>query len=108
MVVKNSCELQFSLQYGMAFLPLSRSANDHDAPRCASRGISEVAVRSTWRKRGLALALLHQSFGEFYTRGICTCALSVDTANPTGATRLYEHAGMHPNNRTLIRYRKKL
>ncbi len=38
MVVKHSCKLRFCVQYGMACLPLSRSANDHDAPRCASRG----------------------------------------------------------------------
>lgn len=49
------------------------------------------------------LALLYRSFGEFYQRGIFKCGLSVDAANSSGATRLYERAGMHPNNRTLIR-----
>ncbi|MGH2509136.1 MAG: GNAT family N-acetyltransferase, partial [Ktedonobacteraceae bacterium] len=70
--------------------------------------ISEVAVRPTWRRRGLALALLYHTFGEFYRRGIFRCALTVDAANPSGATRLYEHAGMRPNHRTEVRYRKDL
>jgi mycothiol synthase len=70
--------------------------------------ISEVGVRPTWRKRGLALALLYHTFGEFYRRGVHTCALVVDAANPSGATRLYERAGMRPNNRTLIRYQKQV
>lgn len=70
--------------------------------------INEVAVRPYLRKRGLALAMLHQAFGEYYRRGIRKCALAVDAANPTGATRLYERAGMQPDNRTKIFYRKEL
>jgi len=70
--------------------------------------INEVAVRPQWRKHGLALALLHHALGEYYQRGIHKCALAVDAANPTGATRLYERAGMQPDNRTKIFYRKEL
>lgn len=70
--------------------------------------ISEVAVRPSWRKRGLALALLYHTFGECYRHDIHLCALTVDAANPSGATRLYERAGMRPNNRTEVRYRKEL
>ena len=57
--------------------------------------IGVVGVRSPWRRRGLALALLHHSFGIFYQQGRRRIALEVDTQNPTGATRLYEKAGMH-------------
>ncbi len=70
--------------------------------------IGELAVRPSWRKRGLALALLYHSFGEFYRRGIVQCGLSVDAANPSGATRLYQRAGMHADNHTSILYRKEL
>ena len=70
--------------------------------------IGEVGVRPHWRKRGLALALLYHTFGECYRRGVHSCALVVDAANPSGATRLYERAGMRPNNRTLIRYQKQV
>jgi ribosomal protein S18 acetylase RimI-like enzyme len=44
---------------------------------------------------GLGMALLLHSFGEFYKRGQTVVCLGVDADNPTGATRLYERAGMH-------------
>ena len=53
-----------------------------------------LAVRPAWRTQGLGLALLHHSFGEFYRRGTKTIGLGVDAANVTGATRLYQKAGM--------------
>lgn len=70
------------------------------ALRCeAERGgagfVGAIGVLSAWRKRGLGLALLRHAFGEFYRRGQPRVALGVDAQNPTGATRLYERAGMH-------------
>jgi len=56
--------------------------------------ISSLGVRRPWRKHGLGLALLHQSFGEFYRRGRRKVSLGVDALNITGALRLYEKAGM--------------
>ncbi|MEZ4726737.1 MAG: hypothetical protein R3E79_06345 [Caldilineaceae bacterium] len=44
----------------------------------------------------LALALLHHAFGEFYRRGVKKVGLGVDASSLTGATRLYEKAGMKP------------
>ena len=64
----------------------------------ASTGyIQTLGVRRPWRRRGLALALLHHAFGEFYRRGVKKVALHVDSQSLTGATRLYEKAGMHPD-----------
>lgn len=57
--------------------------------------IRTLGVRRPWRKRGLGLALLQHSFGEFYRRGKNVIGLGVDAQNPTGATRLYQKAGMH-------------
>ena len=57
--------------------------------------VGTLGVRRPWRKHGLGLALLYHSFGEFYKRGKQTASLGVDAANPTGATRLYQKAGMH-------------
>lgn len=54
-----------------------------------------LGVRRPWRKQGLGMALLLHSFGEFYKRGQMVVGLGVDASNPTGATRLYERAGMH-------------
>lgn len=56
--------------------------------------VNTLGVRRPWRKRGLGMALLLHSFGVFYRRGITSVALGVDAQNPTGATRVYEAAGM--------------
>ena len=56
-------------------------------------GSGALGVRPAWRRRGLGLALLHESFRRFADRGETTAALGVDSENPTGATRLYERAG---------------
>lgn len=57
--------------------------------------ISKVAVRRPWRRQGIAEALLYHSFHEFKRRGQARAGLGVDAGSLTGATRLYEKAGMH-------------
>jgi mycothiol synthase len=69
--------------------------------------IGTIGVRRPWRKMGLGLALLQYSFGEFYKRGATTIGLGVDASNPTGATRLYQKAGMHAASEFVI-YEKEL
>jgi mycothiol synthase len=66
-----------------------------DAERAGAGWIGALGVLGPWRKRGLGLALLRHAFGEFYRRGQRRVGLGVDAQNPTGATRLYERAGMH-------------
>ena len=56
--------------------------------------VGTLGVRRPWRKQGLGYALLLQSFAEFQKRGQNVIGLNVDASNPTGATRLYERAGM--------------
>ena len=56
--------------------------------------ISVLGVRKPWRGRGLGRAVLQHLFQRFYERGVPSVALGVDAANSTGATRLYESAGM--------------
>jgi len=53
-----------------------------------------LGVTPPWRRRGLGLALLMESFERLRATGETTVALGVDSENPTGATRLYERAGM--------------
>jgi mycothiol synthase len=62
----------------------------------ASGFLGDLAVRRPWRRQGLALALLYHTFAEFHRQGKVRVALEVDGQNLTGATRLYERAGMHP------------
>ena len=69
--------------------------------------VDSLGVRRPWRRRGLALALLHHSFGEFYRRGKRKVGLEVDAQSLTGATRLYEKAGMHVD-RQYVMYEKEL
>ena len=57
--------------------------------------IDGLTVRRPWRRRGLGFALLTHAFRELYGRGMQRMALGVDAESPTGATRLYERAGMH-------------
>jgi len=57
--------------------------------------ISSVGVRRPWRRRGLALALLHHAFRLLAERDKPRAGLGVDSQSLTGATRLYEKAGMH-------------
>ena len=81
----------------------------HDVGETAHIGwIDELAIRPNWRKRGLAMALLRHAFGEFYRRDILKCGLTVNSENVSGATRLYERAGMHHSDRNEIRYEKVL
>src|SRR6185437_13280540 len=56
--------------------------------------INDLGVRRPWRGRGLGAALLRHAFSELYRRGLHTIALGVDSQSLTGATRLYERAGM--------------
>ena len=46
------------------------------------------------RRWGLGLALLRHAFVEFYARSKKQVGLGVDAQNLTGATLLYEKAGM--------------
>ncbi len=62
--------------------------------------IATLGVLREARRRGLGEALLRHSLGEFYRRGCPGAALTVDADSLTGATRLYEKAGM----RTVRRY----
>ena len=70
--------------------------------------VDDLGVRRPWRKNGLGLALLHHSFGAFYHRGIRHVELSVDAESLTGATRLYERAGMQRAKKYGVRYEKEL
>jgi mycothiol synthase len=56
--------------------------------------VDVLGVRRPWRRKGLGLTLLQHAFGEFYRRGTRQVTLGVDSESLTGATRLYERAGM--------------
>lgn len=59
-----------------------------------SAQVEYMGVRRGWRRRGIALVLLSTAFREFRARAIPSAHLGVDAENATGATLLYERAGM--------------
>jgi ribosomal protein S18 acetylase RimI-like enzyme len=69
--------------------------------------VDTLGILRPWRRKGLGMALLLHSFGEFYRRGRRKVGLGVDSQNLTGATRLYERAGMHVA-RQYISFQKEL
>jgi mycothiol synthase len=66
-----------------------------DVFRYGGGWVAALGVRKPWRRRGVGLALLQHVFRVFHSRGERSVGLGVDSENPTGATRLYERAGMH-------------
>jgi ribosomal protein S18 acetylase RimI-like enzyme len=57
--------------------------------------VSTLGVRREARGRGIAMALLRHAFTVFHTMGKESVGLGVDASSITGATRLYERAGMN-------------
>jgi mycothiol synthase len=56
--------------------------------------VNLLGVRRAWRRQGLGEALLLRSFEAFRQLGLTRGTLGVDASSVTGATRLYERAGM--------------
>ena len=56
--------------------------------------VAALGVLPSHRGRGIGEALLRTALAEFWRRGERRVALGVGADNPTGATRLYERAGM--------------
>jgi len=56
--------------------------------------VEVLAVRRSWRRRGLGAALLREAFATFADRGKRAVGLGVDAENTTGAVSLYKRAGM--------------
>lgn len=74
----------------------------NEANRHGGGYVGIIGVRRPWRGRGLAKALLHRSFGEFWKRGLTRVTLGVDAESPTGATHLYEAVGMSVESVTIV------
>ena len=69
--------------------------------------VAVLGVREAWRQRGLGLAILLHSFRVFWENDIPIVTLGVDADSLTGATRLYEKAGMRMV-RTFANFEKRL
>lgn len=63
--------------------------------------VGQLGVRRTWRRRGLATALLVRSMEAFRAAGLDAATLGVDAENPTGALGIYERVGFRPIRRSV-------
>ncbi len=61
--------------------------------------VLDLAVRPASRRAGLGLLLLQSGFAALWRNGHTRVGLEVDSENETGATRLYERAGMKVTRR---------
>jgi mycothiol synthase len=61
--------------------------------------VLDLAVRPASRRAGLGLVLLQSGFVALWRHGHTRVGLEVDSENETGATRLYERAGMNVTRR---------
>jgi mycothiol synthase len=67
------------------------------------RGYTEViGVRRSWRKRGVARALISRSLQAQKAAGMTESALGVDSKNPSGANKLYERCGFQFAKRQIV------
>lgn len=56
--------------------------------------VGALGVRRSWRGRGLAKAMLRETFSRAWEAGYRRVTLGVDASSPTGATQLYRSVGM--------------
>jgi mycothiol synthase len=68
--------------------------------------VALLGVRRPWRRQGLGEALLLRAFQAFRERGFTRGTLGVDASSKTGATRLYERAGMRVYRDTVFMERE--
>ena len=69
--------------------------------------VRQLAVRGSWRRRGVGRALMQAAFAEFYHRGYKKVGLSTNSFNRTGAREFYLSLGMRVE-RQHDRYEKEL
>lgn len=74
---------------------------DQNAALGIQRGwLGSVFTRRAWRRRGLASALIVESFQRLRDRGMTSAGLGVDGDNPSGALGLYEALGFEQQMRS--------
>ena len=63
--------------------------------------IANIGTRKSARGRGVASAMIAASLARFAEAGFTHAMLEVDTANPTGAARLYRNLGFEAHLRSI-------
>jgi mycothiol synthase len=76
---------------GIVFPAVDAEANARDGRRRVL--LDAVAIRRPFRRRGLATALMLRAMHAARDAGLTSADLWVDSANPSGALRIYERLG---------------
>lgn len=63
--------------------------------------IESLGTLREWRGRGVASALISRALQAFAADGLTHASIGVDSANPTGAARLYAALGFEPVHRSI-------
>jgi mycothiol synthase len=77
-------------------------ASENEALGVRRGWLDSVFTRRSWRRRGLARALIGQSLALLRERGMTSAMLGVDADNATGALGLYEAAGFEVHDRFVV------
>jgi ribosomal protein S18 acetylase RimI-like enzyme len=73
---------------------LNRIDHEANAELGLKRGwVNSVGVRRTWRRQGIARALVAESLRVLRDAGMTSAGLGVDAENPHGALGVYEVSG---------------
>jgi mycothiol synthase len=70
-----------------------RFENDDELLGAKYAWIDNIGTLAQWRGRGIASGLITTALAKYREEGMQFAALGVDSANPTGAYRLYESLG---------------
>ena len=73
-----------------------RYDNDDELLGAKYAWIDNIGTLAEWRGRGVASRLISAALDTYRRHGMHFAALGVDSANPTGAYRLYESLGFRP------------
>jgi ribosomal protein S18 acetylase RimI-like enzyme len=80
----------------IAHLITHRFENDDALLGAQYARIDNIGTLAAWRGNGVATQLITTALATYREQGMQFAALGVDSANPTGAYRLYESLGFQP------------
>ena len=76
---------------GYIFSARVTERTEHTSPRQVC--LATITTHRSYRRRGIATALIGKVLSEAVVQGFETASLDVDTNNPSGALRVYQRAG---------------
>lgn len=85
----------------VALLVTARYPEDDDVLGRRDGWVQTLATLRPWRGRGAGSALIAAALAAYTADGLTHASIAVDSANPSGAARLYRALGFAPNQRSV-------